>query len=69
MRNEIIEGCIEKLCGLGCREVRLVIARLAQSEPVLGTEGLSAPELAVVLEELRAVMSVYDARPAGGDSG
>ena len=62
MRQNQIETCIESLCERGCEEVRRVIGRLESGGDVPQTAPLSPAERAAVLDELRAIMSVYDAR-------
>lgn len=57
-----VADCVERLCGAGCAQVRVFIAQLEAGEPVPGTEALSVQERSAVLEELRAVMAVYDGR-------
>jgi len=64
MDEKPLETCIESICERGCREVRRVIERLERDGDVAETASLSAAERAFVLNELKAIMSVYDARPA-----
>lgn len=55
-----LHGVIEGLCAKGCRQVWRDIAALEAGEPLAETRGLSPAEIAQVLEELKAIMAVYD---------
>lgn len=69
MYERDVEACIEALCEQGCREVRRAIGCLEKGEEVAETRRLSTVQRAMVLEELRAIMSVYDARPGSQTNG
>lgn len=56
--NEIVEN----LCHEGCRAVRMYIQQIEQNKPVEPLEGLGDKEKTQVLEELRAIIAVYDHR-------
>jgi len=62
MDNPQIAQCIEQLCQCGCTDVRNTIAQLEAHQVVPQVEGLTAQERRVVLEELKAIMAVYDQR-------
>jgi hypothetical protein len=62
MPNPQIAQCIEQLCQCGCSDVRNTIARLEANQAVAQVEGLSVQERRQVLEELKAIMAVYDVR-------
>ena len=51
---------MERLCLDGCRAVRNYIAQLEQAKPLSLFEGLNDTEKKQILEELKAIMSVYD---------
>ncbi len=55
-----VQQCVEALCLNGCEAVRATILALEARLPVVQIDGLAAPERAAVLEELKAIMSVYD---------
>lgn len=57
-----IAQCVEQLCQCGCADVRITIALLEANQPVAQVEGLTAEERRQVLEELKAIMAVYDRR-------
>jgi hypothetical protein len=52
--------CVELLCHKGCKAVWGVIKQLEAGKPLPETRGLSPQENAVVLEELKSIMSVYE---------
>jgi len=55
-------SCIEAICQAGCLAVRAVIESLEGGQVIPQTEGMSAEQVNRVLNELKAVMSVYDER-------
>lgn len=55
-----INDVVETLCTEGCTAVRLYIRQLEQNNPSELLEGLADKEKAQVLDELRAIMAVYD---------
>ncbi len=57
-----IAQCVELLCQQGCVEVRSTIARLEANQAVAQVSGFDAQERHLVLEELKAIMAVYDQR-------
>lgn len=54
--------CVEAICQCGCEAVRAVITALEAGEPVSQVQGLEPHEQRRVLDELKAVMAVYDDR-------
>lgn len=62
MDNPQIAQCVEQLCQCGCSDVRNTIARLEAGQVVAEVKGLTAEERRLVLEELKAIMAVYDER-------
>ena len=63
MKSPRIASCVEQLCSKGCKAVWQDIALLEEGETLPETRKLSIEENRAVLEELKAIMSVY------GDSG
>ena len=57
-----VQACVEALCLNGCEAVRATIRALEAELPVVQTDGLSAEQRRAVLEELKAIMDVYDRR-------
>jgi len=57
-----LQACIEQLCHSGCNSVRDSIRLLEQGGRPPGTRALSTAERAQVLQELKAIMAVYDER-------
>ena len=55
-----IEDFVERLCLDGCQAVRSYITQLEQTETQSLFEGLNEEEKQQVLDELKAIMSVYD---------
>ena len=58
--SEQINQCIEALCNTGCDTVRATIRTLEEGLPLPQTKGLNKEERRIVLEEIKAVMAVYD---------
>ena len=50
---------VDSVCALGCDRVNQIIDALEAGEDVEETAGLSRSQQRQVLEELRAIMSVY----------
>lgn len=55
-----IDRSIEALCHRGCKEVTRIIGLLERNEPLPETDALDLSERGVVLQELKAIMAVYD---------
>ncbi len=60
-----VQQCVEALCQNGCDVVRATIHALERGLPVAQTDTMSDQERKAVLCELKAIMSVYDARTPG----
>jgi 4-hydroxy-3-methylbut-2-en-1-yl diphosphate synthase IspG/GcpE len=60
MNSEQLSQCIDALCQCGCDAVRATITAMESGVVVPQVETLSEEERQVVLEELKAVMAVYD---------
>ena len=58
--SDDINRCIEALCQCGCDAVRATITAMEAGQAVAQTEGMNEVEKRQVLEELRAIMAVYD---------
>ena len=55
-----VEHSVEQLCQKGCRAVWKDIDTLERGESLPETLGLSAAEVRVVVDELKAIMAVYE---------
>lgn len=62
LNSEQISQCIDALCQCGCDAVRATIIALENGITVPQVDILSEAERRLVLDELKAVMAVYDAR-------
>ena len=62
MSSEQISQCIEVLCQCGCDAVRATISAMESGAVVPQVEILTEEERRLVLNELKAVMAVYDER-------
>lgn len=62
VNSEQVSQCIETLCQCGCDVVRATISAMESGAVVPQVEILSDEERRMVLDELKTVMSVYDAR-------
>lgn len=73
MNRQLVEQCVERLCGKGCRAVWADIDALEAEVALPEVEGLSRPEIAAVVAELRSIMAVYAGscppEPAAGAEG
>ncbi len=58
--TDSVNLCIEAICQSGCSTVRAVITSLEDGQTISQTNGMSQEEVSQVLNELKAVMSVYD---------
>lgn len=61
-KSRSIEDRVESICARGCQQVHADIAQLEDGGELPETEGLSEPDRALVLAELKAVMAVYGDR-------
>ncbi|HEY9149138.1 MAG TPA: hypothetical protein VIQ22_09000 [Gammaproteobacteria bacterium] len=62
MSSEQVSQCIEVLCQCGCEAVRATISAMESGAVVPQVQSLTEEQRRMVLDELRAVMAVYDAR-------
>jgi 4-hydroxy-3-methylbut-2-en-1-yl diphosphate synthase IspG/GcpE len=60
--SEQVSQCIDALCQCGCDAVRATISAMESGVEVPQVKTLSNEERRMVLDELKAVMAVYDAR-------
>ena len=60
VNNLKVEQCVESLCQNGCAAVRATITAIETGAAISQTRGMNEEERSVVLEELKAIMSVYD---------
>ncbi|MDD5329019.1 MAG: hypothetical protein PHX38_03380 [Sulfuricella sp.] len=66
MNHPKIAHCVETLCQKGCKEVSRLILTLERGEPVAEVLELPPAERQAVLDELKAIMAVYDERGSCG---
>lgn len=59
MQNRNIDACVEAICNKGCQAVRREIELLEQGQPLPELSHLSLKARQSVLDELKAIMSVY----------
>jgi hypothetical protein len=57
---ERVDACVEAICRKGCRAVRDAIELLDRGCVVTETANLSKQEVGRVLEEIKAIMAVYE---------
>lgn len=62
MSSEQVSQCIDALCQCGCDAVRATISAIESGVEIPQVKTLSEDERRMVLDELKAVMAVYDAR-------
>ncbi|MGM0593578.1 MAG: hypothetical protein ACQETD_03485 [Pseudomonadota bacterium] len=62
MSSEQVSQCVENLCQCGCEAVRATISAIESGAAVPQVQTLSEEERRMVLNELKAVMAVYDER-------
>ena len=62
MDSKQVNQCVDALCQCGCDAVRATIEAMESGAEVPQVETLNKEEREVVLDELKAVMAVYDAR-------
>ncbi|MDH5360682.1 MAG: hypothetical protein OEX03_08970 [Gammaproteobacteria bacterium] len=62
MNQQKVQDCVEALCHSGCDMVRATITAMEAGQSIVQTEGLAHDEADLVLDELKAIMSVYDSR-------
>ncbi|MBF0470854.1 MAG: hypothetical protein HQL48_05710 [Gammaproteobacteria bacterium] len=57
-----VARCVEAICNCGCNAVRATITALEEGHEVSQSAALTPQELQMLLNELKAVMAVYDER-------
>lgn len=61
-RMASIEAELERICDLGCTRVNEIIAGASSGKPVPELAGLNAADSEEVLNRLRSIMAIYEAR-------
>lgn len=59
MDHQKLAEYLEALCQSGCDTVNATIAAMEKDQPSSSIEGLTQDERSIVLQELKAIMSVY----------
>ena len=59
-QKNTVEACVDTLCEQGCSRVNACISALQNGEDVPEVAGLSVADRQVVLQQLVAIMAVYD---------
>lgn len=59
-QKNTVEACIDTLCEQGCSKVNACISALQNGEDFPEVAGLSVADRQVVLQQLVAIMAVYD---------
>ena len=62
MDTKQVNQCVDALCQCGCDAVRATISAMEMGADIPQLQTLSSEERSVVLDELKAVMAVYDYR-------
>lgn len=62
MDTKQVNQCVDALCQCGCDAVRATIAAMEAGADIPQVKTLNSEERELVLDELKAVMAVYDAR-------
>jgi hypothetical protein len=62
MDTNQVNQCVDALCQCGCDAVRATIEAMEMGADVPQLQTLNHDEREVVLDELKAVMAVYDSR-------
>jgi len=65
MHNPLIDQHITQICELGCTRVKQIIVILEQGQIPPETDSLQDAERKLVLDELKAIMAVYNTRKDG----
>ena len=65
MTTPFIDQRITQICELGCTRVMEIIVILEQGQSAPETDGLLDAERALVRDELKAIMAVYNTRKGG----
>ncbi|WP_198265008.1 hypothetical protein [sulfur-oxidizing endosymbiont of Gigantopelta aegis] len=59
MDHQKLTECLETLCQSGCETVNATIVAMEENQTISAVDGLNADEYQRVLQELKAIMSVY----------
>ncbi|WP_126452326.1 hypothetical protein [Sulfuriflexus mobilis] len=62
MNSSKVNQCVEALCKSGCDAVRATISSMELGMEIEQTHELDEQEASTVLNELKAIMAVYDER-------
>lgn len=62
MNSSKVNQCVEALCKSGCEAVRATISSMELGMEIEQTHELDEQEASTVLNELKAIMAVYDKR-------
>ena len=62
MVSSKVNQCVEALCKSGCETVRVTISNMEMGVELEQTRELDEQETTIVLNELKAIMAVYDDR-------
>jgi hypothetical protein len=62
MDSNKVNQCVEALCKCGCEAVRATITSMEMGLKLEQTRDLDEQEAETVLDELKAIMAVYDDR-------
>ncbi len=60
--SEQLSECIETICQCGCNAVLATIEAMESGQIVPQVELLNEEERSIVLDELKAIMAVYDGK-------
>lgn len=58
--KKCVEEAVERLCHKGCKAVWCDIESLEQGQALAETQNLTPEERALVLEEIKHIMAVYE---------
>lgn len=59
MDHQKLAEYLEVLCQSGCETVNATITAMEKDQSVSATDGLTADERHVILQELKSIMSIY----------
>jgi len=62
MDSSKVNQCVEALCKSGCEAVRATIIDMEKGVELEQTRELGEQETTIVLNELKAIMAIYDDR-------
>ena len=61
-RTASIEVELERICDLGCLRVSEILAGVSSGKPVPELAGLNAADSEEILDRLKSIMAIYEAR-------